>query len=185
MATANVRNILHLPGELISDPTDLSAAAPYGGTRLGLVRNLLFRPGLENHPIRAEEWGNAVVDIVHGGSAPVFAAVLREFDNDAIAAIFLDTSTGDPSGDKVINLRATSGRAGTLLSTKEIKLLFVPKAVLRHPSILIRAALPVVTPETEMALKMGTEATINVLFHARPDKSNRLAVLGKLGDLSL
>lgn len=185
MATSNVRNVLRLPGELIKDPTDLSTTAPYGGTRLGLVRNLYFRPGLEHHAVTAEEWGNAVVDVVHGGSAPIFGVTLREVDNDAISALFLDSAAGSVSGDQVISFRADNGRAGTLVSTKEMKLLFVPKSVLRHPSLLIRAALPVVSSETEIALRMGTEVGIPVLFYARPDSSDRLAVMGKLKDLSL
>ena len=38
MATAVARHALYLPGRLIMNPTDFSAAAPYGGTRLGLTR---------------------------------------------------------------------------------------------------------------------------------------------------
>lgn len=185
MAQSNVRNVLRLPGDLIKDPTNLSASAPYGGTYLGLVKAMHFRPGIEHHPVTAEEWGNTVVDVVHAGSAPTFGVTLRELDNDAVSAIFLDTAAGDPSGDRVISFRADNSRAGTLVSTKEMKLLFVPKSPLRHPSFLIRAALPVPTRETEIALRMGAEATVPVLFYARPDSSNRLAVIGKLKDLSL
>lgn len=183
MAAPYSRNVLHLPGELIKDPTDLSAAAPYGGTRLGMVRNLYFRPGIRHVTITAEEWGGAPVEVIYAGASPIFGVTLRELDNDALGAVFLDTATGSPSGDQVVHLRATTGRAGTQIS--EMKLLFVPRAVLRHPSILIRAALPVVTPETEIQLSMGKEVNVPVLFYARPDSTNRVASIGKLGDLSL
>ena len=51
--------------------------------------------------------------------------------------------------------------------------------------ILIRSALPVIATETEIALKMGEEVGIPILFHAIPDASNQIAVIGKLGDLTL
>ena len=185
MAAPTIRRVLHLPGVLIKDPTDLSAAAPYGGTYLGVVRGMFFRPGAEHYAVKAEEWGRATVEVVYCGSSPIFGATLREFDNDAVSAIFLDTAAGVPSGDRVISIRADYGRAGTLASTQEMKLLFVPLAPLRQPSILIRSALPVIATETEIALRMGEEVGVPVLFHAIPDSSNQVAVIGKLGDLTL
>jgi len=185
MATPAARNALHMPGELIKSPTSLSAAAPYGGTRLGLVRNMVFEFKAENYAIRAEEWGNQVVDLVYGGSSPVFGVTLREFDNDALSAMFLDTAVGSPSGDRSVHLRADTARAGTLASTKEVKLLFVPRAVLRQPSILIRAAVPALAEDTRLSLSMGTEVNIHVLWYARPDSSNRVATIAKLGDMTL
>ena len=169
MATAVTRNILFMPGRLYKDPTDLSAAAPYGGTALGMTRNMEFRFNAAHQPITAEEWGNQVVDVVYGGMAPILGATLREFDPAALAAIFLDTEVGDPSGHTTINIRADSERAGAQLSTKSMKLLFVPRASIRQPSILLRDALPVVADDAMVALAMHQEMGINVLFYARPD----------------
>jgi len=185
MASPVVRNALHMPGSLITAPTSLSAAAPYGGTRIGLVRDMVFEFKAEKYEVRAEEWGNQVVDLVYGGSSPVFAVTLREFDNDAISAMFLDSAAGSVSGDRAINLRADYGRAGTLASTKEVKLLFVPRAVLRQPSILIRAAVPAMATEMKLSLSMGEEIGLAALWYARPDSSNRVATICKLADMTL
>jgi len=185
MATAVTRNILFMPGRLYKDPTDLSAAAPYGGTALGTTRNMQFRFNAEYKTVTAEEWGNQVVEIVYGGMSPVLGATLRQFDSAALGAVFLDMETGDPSGETVINIRADSDRAGTRMSTLSMKLLFVPRASVRQPSILLRDALPVVAEDAAIALAMHEEVGINVVWHARPDTSEDVAVIGRLVDLSL
>ena len=185
MATAVTRNILYMPGRLYSDPTDLSIAAPYGGTALGVTRNMQFRFNAEYKPATAEEWGNSVVEIFYGGMSPVLGATLREFDAAALAAVFLDTEVGDPSGKTSINIRADSNRAGTRISTKSMKLLFVPRASVRQPAILLRDALPIVGDDAAIALAMNEEVGINVLWYARPDTNEDVAVIGRLGDITL
>jgi len=185
MATAVTRHILHMPGRLYADPTDFSAAEPYGGTRLGMFKQIVLRFGSEHKTITAEEWGNQVVQVIHGGTSLVVAATLREFDNDALAAIFLDTAAGSPSGERVIKIRADAGRAGTKLTTKAMKLLFVPRAATRQPSIYIRQAVPVLADETSIALATHEEVGIPVLFYGIPDTSEDVAEIGRLGDLTL
>lgn len=185
MATPATRHVRKIPGRLIKDPTNLSAASPYGGTVLGLVRQIYFRPRSTHRPIEAEEWGNLVVDVVHGGVSCVMACVLRGYDNDALTSIFLDTATGTPSREKVVRFRADNGRAGTLLSAKSMKLLFEPEAPIRHRAIIIREAVPVVMDDTEMALDMTEELGIPVMWYGAPDSSGRVAEIARIGDLSL
>lgn len=185
MATPAARHMLKIPGKLIQDPTNLSAASPYGGTVLGLVRAIYFRPTSKSKAIEAEEWGSQVVEVIHGGTSCVMAAVLRGYDDDALSAMFLDTATGTPSRDTVARFRVDSGRAGTLLSTKSMKLLFEPGAPIRHRAIILREALPVVTDETEMALDQTEELGIPVMWYGVPDSSGRVAEVARIGDLSL
>ena len=128
MATSNARNIRRFKGRLTWNPTDLTAAFPHGGTELGVVRDLVFRFGLETEEILAEEWGNVPTEYVHVGSSAFLAAILREFDNDAISTIFPDSATGAVSGDTrpraAVNGSVTLG--GTLLSTNSGLLVVSP-----------------------------------------------------------
>lgn len=185
MAAPATRHILHMPGRLIKDPTDLSLADPYGGTKLGIFKSVTFSLKIEHHPITAEEWGNQVVEVIHAGSSIMIGATLREFDKDALAALFLDTETGSPSGETLVHFRADSGRAGTKLSTLAMKLVFVPRAAVRQPTIYIRQAVPVIAPETAIALATQEEVGIPVLFYGVPDSNEDVGQMGRLGDLTL
>src|SRR5688500_3826453 len=104
MATANVRNILRLRGRLCFNPTNLATAFPHGGTALGLTRSGVFHLGMKTVLNEAEEWGGIVSKAWYAGEKPFLAAVLREFDNDAIGAVFPNTGAGTVTGDKVISL---------------------------------------------------------------------------------
>ena len=185
MTAPKTRTTLKVPGSLIADPTNLSAASPYGGTRLGLVKMMSFNFGSQFHPITAEEWGGITSEVIHCGYTATFACALRGLDNDALSAVFPDAGTGSPSGDQKIRIRATSGRAGTLLSTLSLKLLFEPEAPLRHKAILIRDAIPVIAEDAALRLSKSEEQIVNVLFHARPDSSDRIAEIGFIGDMTL
>jgi hypothetical protein len=93
VASKNVRNILRFPGRLCKTPTNLAAAFPHGGTELGVVRDMVFRPMVSTTPIHAEEFGRTVEVIVTKESA-VFACVLRSYDNDLLSDVFHNTGAG-------------------------------------------------------------------------------------------
>ena len=44
MSTPNARDVLHVPGRLVKNPTSLSLVFPHGGTALGIVRAIVFKP---------------------------------------------------------------------------------------------------------------------------------------------
>ena len=185
MAAPDPRSMIKVYGQLVKDPTDLTAAYPYGGTQLGMVGEVLFRPQNKSQVLTAEEWGDQVWEVVDVGTSFWLACVLRGIDDDAYAAVFLDTATGDPSGKKTIRFRVGDGRAGTLRSTKGMKLLFVPDAPLRHRALILRDALPVLAEDAEIHLSKDEEWKVRVVFHARPDSSDRVAEIGFLKDLAL
>ena len=186
MATPRARDILKVPGRLVKNPTNLAAAYPYGGTELGLTKNRSFRLRATHREIQAEEHGMATVEVIRSGDSPVFACTLRAYDDDALSAIFWITATGDPSGHKVVKSNVTgTGRAGARLSQSSMVLLHVPLAPLRHPSMLIYAAMPAIAEEASIQWSAKEELGIDVVFYCRPDTSDRLCAIGRLGDLSL
>ena len=188
MSTGSVRDVLRVPGKLVINPTDITAAFPHGGTELGLTRDSEMRFGIKTELVHAEEWGNQPVESVYCGESAVFAAVLREWDNDALSNIFPNTGTGSVSGDKTILGRVDGvgvNRAGYLLSGKSFILLFSPKSVDRHPMVIIRKAIPMVEESSLLQLSLAEELGIAVVFQAIPDSSDRLYDVGKREDLTL
>lgn len=188
MSSALVRKILHIPGRLCIDPTNLALAFPHGGTAIGLTRDAECRFGIKTSLVTAEEWGGAPIEGFYTGEVAVFAFVFRSLDNDGMAAIFPNTATGSATGNIVIEGR-TSGagvdRAGTALSTKAVKLLFSPKAVDRQPMVLLRNAIPLVEETTMLQMSISEEVGIGVVFQALPDSSGKLYDVGERNDLTL
>jgi len=185
MAAPETKNMLRIPGTIVKDPTNLSAAYPYGGTILGLVHQILFRPQAKSHPIKAEEWGEQTVDVVYGGTSVILAVTLRGMDDDAYSSVWPDTETGSPSGDKKVTILTTDSRAGTLLSTISMKILFVPEDKMRVRGLIIRDAIPVLAEDASIRFSASEEVALDVVFHGRPDTSDRVAELAYIKDMTL
>ena len=185
MATA-VRNIIRGAYRLCINPTNLSAAFPHSGTALGLTRDLRFVFNYKTDIATAEEWGGVVVESFYAGEKPFLAAVLREFDNDALNQIFPNTTTGTVSQDRFVRFTpGTSGqnRPGYELSGKTYKLLASPVSSDRHPAILIWYALPALEEQAELQMSLAEEIGIPVVFWAGLNSSNQCYAVGKLRDL--
>ena len=188
MSAPDVRDVLRVPGKLVINPTDITAAFPHGGTEIGLVRDSQLRFGYRTDLVHAEEWGGQPVESVYCGEVALFAAVLREWDDDALSNVFPNTGTGAISGNRTILGRVSGGsfnRAGYLLSGKSFVLCFSPRSVDRHPMVIVRKAIPMVEETALLQLSLAEELGIGVVFQAIPDSSGRLYDVGKRGDLTL
>lgn len=189
MAAANVQDVLRVPGRLVKDPTDITADFPHGGTELGLTRDAEMRFGIRTALVTAEEWGQQAVESIYAGESAVFAAVLREWDNDAIALMFPNTGTGPTSEANKTILGRVSGagvnRAGYLLSTQSAVILFSPLAVDRHPMVIIRKAIPMVEETSMLSLSLAEELGIGVVWQAIPNATGQVYDIGRREDLTL
>jgi hypothetical protein len=188
MATANVNQIRTIPGRLIKDPTDLSSAPNFGGTPLGLFRDVEFRFGYRTELITAMEYGGTPVESVYLGETAVLAGLLRSEDADAIGSIFPNSTLGTSSGERTIDgnaFQTGKNRSGYLLSSKAIKLLFAPKDYERDPFIVIYKAIPALEEAAALQLAVTREYGIAVAFHAIPDSTGRLYRIGRREDIAL
>jgi hypothetical protein len=188
MGTPKGRQLAKIPGKIILDPTDLDAADPYGGTEFGFTRDQDFGFGQKDRPIRAEEFG-CVVESVLGRAEPIFAAVLRTWDDDALATVFPDTETGS-SGRVIVHGRVKGSgvvRPGALVSGRAVKVLFVPESPDRYPWLILYRALPAIAETASLRLAVDESLGIGVVFRAIPDTSDpvRLYDIGYRGDLTL
>jgi len=187
MATGNVRNILRLRGRLCYGATNLTTDYPHGGTALGLVRDMIFNFGAKTTLSTAEEWGGVVSKAFYTGERPFLAAVLRDFDNDSLNAIFPNTTAGSSSGDRYVTYGpGASGvnRPGYDLTNKQIKLVFSPTAADRHPFIILYYAIPALEETAALNLSLSQEVGIGVAFWGGVDSSGRTYAIGKREDIN-
>lgn len=180
------RNILKIPGKLIKSPTNLSTTSPYGGTELGVCRDMAFDFGQTTDEPVAEEF-KAAVAVILQSERPVFGCVLRSWDNDMVSSIWHNTQTSTHGEVGILAKVSGSGvkRAGTNLGTRGFKLLFDAHASDRHPSILLYNAIPLPAESAELQLSIGKEMGIALMFRAIPDSSARVYVVDQRGNMSL
>lgn len=105
-------------GRLVLDPANKALPYPYGGTELGLVRELYLEPTARPLFIRAEEFGGSVVEVATGEIEVVCGFVMRGWDRDLVGSLPGGTNAG--SGLVVY----TTELQGAL--RPGVRLLFVP-----------------------------------------------------------
>ena len=84
MAVPTPENIMRLKGRFVKDPSDLTAAYPYGGTALGIIGAARFLPGVKSAPLPGEEFGNVITEVLTTASAGILMATLRSYDGDLL-----------------------------------------------------------------------------------------------------
>ncbi len=184
MGTANARLIRRVPGRLVKDPTDLSIAFPFGGTPLGIMGAMEFRPAIQTTQTQDEMIGRTIRTIVTA-EQPVFAGVLRDFDGDLVKLAFLNSKDGDQG--VVIKGRSfgpgTSNRAGFNLRDRAIKLLFSPLAIDSEDHILMYHAVTLVDESAALQLSIASEKDLAMIFEVQPDPDGRDYDIGRRDDL--
>lgn len=176
---------LSVPTRLVVAPTNLAAAYPYGGTSIGLVRDVVLEVQSADLEVTAEEFGQEVVDVVDGGESWKIRAAVRGWSRAAHDALFLEASTSSTTGKPLAVAPATNRRAGRLRSSDAVVLLAVPHDPTRHPAILFRSAIPRRAAPLLVEFGLSTELLWGVSWTAIRDAAGAAAQIGLLEDLSL
>lgn len=185
MSAPKVELIRHIPGRLIKDPTTRDSASPYGGTYLGMTRNIIVLIGYESHAIPDEATGGRPIDYTQGREYAYLTCFLRGFDDDAIRTFFPNTSTGPVSGAAVIDGSVNGAdRAGPLQSARAFKLLFEPTSPLHHEAVLFYNAIPRAIETGELALALNSEIGISVAVEGAPNVSGKTKKICKIEDMA-
>ena len=164
MAAPVSGNVLCVPGTL-----------SFGGTVMGMLRDMVFEPHPIIRKIWAEEWG-CYVDHIYAGEQPVFKGVLRYPDTDAMANI-------PPAGGFSFSYNQSTSRPGSSQYSRGGVLLFTPTASLVHPAIKLYNAIPLIDEAAQIQNSMAEEWGLAVAFMATPDSSGRLYATGIVGSL--
>ena len=186
MAAPDVLEALRVPGELIVGPTVTTGGLPFGGTRLGLVRDVKLRVLEGRVNITAEELGVEVVDYVLTGSDYRLAFALRGWDADAWGQVFPNTTLGALGGQTGV-VAPGPVEPGRLGSSRAVQLLFAPDDTARHPAVYFPAAIPLAAESQEVSVTRQNEFLVLAAFHATRDGhgTGRLAQVQLIEDLTL
>lgn len=186
--TSTVDEILKMKGRLVKDPTNLANPFPHGGTELGLVRDIRYRPGIKTRRVRAEEFGRVVEGIIANAQG-VIVAVLRGWDVDAITAIYPFSAVGG-SGAPLVTTNPSSAnaadRAGRKVSDSAFTLVFAPTDEANHLFVIFDFALPMLEDTAELQFEIGTEFGLPVMFEASARASDgRAEQIGRRADVTV
>lgn len=188
MATADPLQALRVPGRVYAGVTDLTAAAPYGGVELGLLRDVAWSLSQVYLQTRAEEFGNAVVGLGFYGEAFALSFALRSLDDDAVQRLFMNTREGAISQHRVVfGGHTTNGdrRPGTLVeSVLATPIVFVPDDVDGHPAVWLPRAVPRPSRLDGVPLHLDGEHLIGCTWLALPGANGRPYEIGRLVDLT-
>lgn len=141
----------------------------WNGTAIGTTRAMTFEPNVRVGDIIAEELG-AVVDRIYGGEYPVFRAILRYNDSDAITAIAPHSSGS--GGFNFIPYGTGGTRAGTSLYTVAGSLVFTP-VVTTHPTVTMSKAIPCWDDAAAIQHARNVEWGLAVVFVGVPDGNGK------------
>jgi len=180
----NPANILHSPGRLSFGPVDLTTAYPHGGTALGVVRAIVVRPNAQYRAVTAEEYGGETVEQVYAGEAWTLAAVLREFDDDAVSTIFQNASSGSVSQHELIEHPGANRAGRIMVVAKGVVLVFTPDAPDTNFVVLHRA-IPMIEDAAELNFSHATPMEIGVVFSAVRDSAGKMVSIGRAEDITL
>ena len=170
MSTPSALQALHNVGRLSAalegQTFNFSSAYPHGGTALGLVRDVQLRRTEGRELIVAEEFGVEVVDELYTGEAWLLAFALRGYDNDAVGALFPNTSTGSKAKRKGIVYPGDTVSPGTLKAASAVSVLFTPDDAANHPAVYLPNAIPEISEELEVNLGRSSEWLMTCGFRA-------------------
>lgn len=165
-------------GKLYVDPTDLSAAAPYGGTELAAFQDAEIVIDRVIYEVTAEEFGGDVIDTVVQRSSAWIKLTFQGWESTAVATWFLNTTDNMDTVDTV-----TMPEGGESGNDHRVKLLFVPTRS-DEPSWLVYAAIPDTMSEPVRSSSVQP-MELRVRFRmALDDNGNKIAI-DKFSRLSL
>jgi len=146
----------------------------FNGALMGEVRDMVFEPHPVFRPIYAEEWA-VNVDAIYCGERPIFRAVLRYPDVDAMAAI-------PAAGAFSFARNQTTSYPGSSMGTRGGTLIFTP-LYSGHPAVKMYFAIPMIDDAAQIQLSMAEEWGLAVSFMCVPDGSGRVYAVGPIGSL--
>ncbi len=176
MGTANVNAAQMAGGRLFYGVTDLSTAAPYGGTELGLVSSVFVIPPQGVFHLPMEEDGSTVRSIYTGGDA-VAGCLLDTFDVDAVQALFPGDAAGADTG-RIVTFPSKVGQTAETVAN----LLYAPTNS-EHNGWFMPIAQPALEEQRRLWFSHRRWLTFPVIFRSHADASGRALITGTLADM--
>lgn len=176
MAAAAPNTVQLAGGRLFYGVSDITIAAPYGGTELGLVSSVYVIPPLGVFRLPMEEDNSTALSVYIGGDA-VAGCLLPTYDADATAALFPGAATGDAAGP-IIKFPSKVGQPAETITM----LLYAPTNA-DHNAWLMPVAQPSLDAQAQLWFSARRFLQFPVVFRSQADSDGMALVTGKLADL--
>jgi hypothetical protein len=168
MAAANPLTYRWVPGSFVKNPSNTTDPPACGGTLLGSLADVVWRPVVGRHLVEYEEFGRPG-EVIRTGEFWILEANLRGWDSDIATLLFSGTATGAVFGGTGATSHPTVvKRAGTRLGAAAFKLLFVPDNWYEHEAIFLPRAVAMFGAEVSANLDMLDERLFTVEFLGLP-----------------
>lgn len=184
MAVGRADEVIHAPGQLCINPTDLTIPFPHGGTAIGEVAEIIYSVEELRHVIPAEEFGSEPVEVIEGGKIVTLSCFLRGFDVDAMQTAFQDAAQSVKTKKATIEFPGATP-AGHLMSDDSVVLLFSPRSTEDVPAVILYRALPHLQETADMRFSFDQELGMPVIFQGVRDASSRVSSMKLLEDITL
>jgi hypothetical protein len=186
MAAETPLDLVFAGAKLSTAPTNILTpnTYPWGGTALGLVKNVVVKAGRRVSTFREEPYGPMPYDGIDLGEAWVMTGSFRTYDPDVISLVFASTGTGASTGSKqIVYPNGNTYRTGGLLSALGVKLLLTPDDFERQRFFYAYNAVPLTAEDGDMPFQRGEEWVVPFRFLCLPNGSNKTVAYGLREDL--
>lgn len=184
MATQNVNRIIRASGRVIINPTNLSAAYPYGGREIGKTKTVVLAIQGTPYKLKNEALGE-LTNILEADKRFVFSCVLRGWDNDALQLLWADMYTAGSVTGHAVYSEPASAMPGTSTLDVARKILFAPDDPINVPALLIYRGVPSWGDSAQLAWSGEEDLALPFAADCLRDSSNRILKMGRLADLTL
>lgn len=186
MVAGNVSQILRVPGRIVIDPTDLSAAYPHGGTEVGHVKMVVIQEvGNPPLPVVSELLAEPI-DVLDGDNEWVCSFFVRGWDDDAVQQLLPGGySAGSVSGHSLFSVPGSRTPGQSAIDADEVIVLFVPDSPATARGFILYRAVPVLSDGAELLFQRNEELGLPIMLHCMRDANDNILAIGHFADLSL
>jgi len=184
MSSRAAFRVVRAPGTLyigVSPPFDPDNA-PFGGTPLGNTQGVYIINHGSGFTVWAEEYGEpgdqreALRDYAMG-------CFLRSWDDDAIDAVFPNTSAGGVSQHQIITLHGSREPGESVYDDRATSMLFLPHNAKDAPGVYAYAAVPLVEESQQIRFAYESDLGIPTLWRFFRNASGYIGEIGRVWDL--
>ena len=167
-----------------------AAGFPFGGTELGRYREGVITRVEGTYEVKAEEWGQEVVEEIPLAEDWLVTVLFRSADPDVKRAIFPNIVAGAVSGNPVVQSSGGTvnplgiGQPRSKRYTGGLRVLFMPDDAINHDSLYLPNAIVRSGREILFPIALREEAGYVATFRGLRPATGSGARWGRLADLS-
>lgn len=178
--------VIRAPGTLyvnVSGPYEPSLA-PFGGVALGNTQGVYIANFGTGFTVWSEEYGEPAdqLEVLRDAAMGCF---LRSWDDDAISAVFPNTSEGVTTQHQILTLHGSREPGESIYDDRATTMIFLPHNPKDAPAVLAYAAVPLVDESSQLRFSYGDDLGIPALWRFFRDGTGKIAEVGRAWDLGV